>query len=713
MANAVQCVQLQKSELYRINPGVDVQKFYRRPLVPFISPEVPKLRLLSNLSQENENETIQNSEKFSHALPSRLEYVQDRGTQTDYRESECQTSPWEPPYKILPGHNPEVLNLSHLTWKNGLPVGMHEIENINRMRKRRAWEKILPPMDSESNVKLRTKIVAALEADEWAFRESEIEFIMKIRMDLAEKAMRSRNDKWNKKKKDRFSRLGSNLEEKRDKEISKIRQKFGREIRKLTIKHRDRIGSRNQEFIIRQHEDRVNELFPTRQIPFGIKSRRRREVIKKFPQHGEIMEMKEISFPTIEEFFSIKLKRKEGELCVRETKWNDAKLEELYRELKRVRLNVQPTDTIDTREQKPKVLPPTPGVTGDDTSLNIKNESATLIQKTIRGRAIQYMMFEGREKCKDLIKELQMAYAIQDEDNIQENEPDIINLSQEENLTSYQESRLREILSPLEGMQISGMMDFLGKELTKLEDERKIHAFALLAEREKIKGEASDSGQREDEIQRRKELDQLFRQIGKVNQDTVDAFLEDIVKEAIDWISEKEAKEYVLALADKIDSVSKYAAENAAEIDEEEMVSDMVHNFILPEVEREIMKKKIRVKQQEYLNNAHSSIYDELLNLSLSEESEHQKEIETLDINLPTTSTRLSFSESKTNTIHEDYRIIIDTIIDKIMSYVIPNENEFTIREILNDVIVEIVEDIQEKLINETSFSSSSSFTDD
>lgn len=72
------------------------------------------------------------------------------------------------------GHNPEVLNLSHLTWKNGLPVGMHEIENINRMRKRRAWEKILPPMDSESNVKLRTKIVAALEADEWAFRESVI-----------------------------------------------------------------------------------------------------------------------------------------------------------------------------------------------------------------------------------------------------------------------------------------------------------------------------------------------------------------------------------------------------------------------------------------------------------------------------------------------------------------------------------------------------------
>lgn len=102
-----------------------------------------------------------------------------------------------------------------------------------------------------------------------------------------------------------------------------------------------------------------------------------------------------MNFPKIEELRSIKLIRKEGELCVRETKWNDAKLEELYRELKRVRLNEQPMVTIDTKEQKPKaiVLPPTPRVMRDDASLNIKNESATLIiQKTIRERAIQYMV---------------------------------------------------------------------------------------------------------------------------------------------------------------------------------------------------------------------------------------------------------------------------------------------------------------------------------
>lgn len=79
-------------------------------------------------------------------------------------------------------------------------------------------------------------------------------------MDLAEKVMKTRNDEWNKKKKNRFMRLGSSLEEKRDKEIKKIRHKFGRELRKLTMKHR--IGNRYKHHdIINKHEDRVSEFF--------------------------------------------------------------------------------------------------------------------------------------------------------------------------------------------------------------------------------------------------------------------------------------------------------------------------------------------------------------------------------------------------------------------------------------------------------------------
>lgn len=82
------------------------------------------------------------------------------------------------------------------------------------------------------------------------------------------------------------------------------------------------------------------------------------------------------------------------ELCVRETKWNNEKLEELYEELKKIRLNVQTSGSICNVEQKSKpiVLPSTPNVRDDNLILNIEDESATLIQNAIRGRAIQYMV---------------------------------------------------------------------------------------------------------------------------------------------------------------------------------------------------------------------------------------------------------------------------------------------------------------------------------
>lgn len=40
------------------------------------------------------------------------------------------------------------------------------------MRKKKAWEAVLPPMDTPANIRLRTAIVTAIEIDEWAFRES-------------------------------------------------------------------------------------------------------------------------------------------------------------------------------------------------------------------------------------------------------------------------------------------------------------------------------------------------------------------------------------------------------------------------------------------------------------------------------------------------------------------------------------------------------------
>ena len=65
-----------------------------------------------------------------------------------------------------------MLTLGDFTWGKGLPAGLREVELINRIRMKRDWDKLLPPMDTPANIKIRSELVTALEAEEWAFRDA-------------------------------------------------------------------------------------------------------------------------------------------------------------------------------------------------------------------------------------------------------------------------------------------------------------------------------------------------------------------------------------------------------------------------------------------------------------------------------------------------------------------------------------------------------------
>ena len=62
------------------------------------------------------------------------------------------------------------------------------------------------------------------------------------------------------------------------------------------------------------------------------------------------------------------------------------------------------------------------------------------------------------------------------------------------------------------------MLDFLSKELIRLQEERRIHAFSMLAERERRIREAEESGRRQVEERRRREEDEIFKQVRQLRQ---------------------------------------------------------------------------------------------------------------------------------------------------------------------------------------------------
>lgn len=70
-------------------------------------------------------------------------------------------------------------------------------------------------------------------------------------------------------------------------------------------------------------------------------------------------------------------------------------------------------------------------------------------------------------------------------------------------------------LGDLEGRVLADMFDFLSKELVRLQEERRIHAFAMLAERQRRMREAEESGRRQVEQRRLKQEDQIFMEASR------------------------------------------------------------------------------------------------------------------------------------------------------------------------------------------------------
>ncbi|NWQ79635.1 CFA91 protein, partial [Columbina picui] len=100
------------------------------------------------------------------------------------------------------------------------------------------------------------------------------------------------------------------------------------------------------------------------------------------------------------------------------------------------------------------------------------------------------------------------------------------------------------------------MLDFLSKELLRLQEERKIHAFVMLAERQRRMREAEESGRRQVEERRQEQSLGVLFQVVKVHQSTVDSYLEDIILSSMENTAEEQAREEVQRMAVEINDIA-------------------------------------------------------------------------------------------------------------------------------------------------------------
>ncbi|OXU31100.1 hypothetical protein TSAR_016396 [Trichomalopsis sarcophagae] len=618
MTRSIACVQIRNFHMgYRETPNSSANFKSRK------SSYAPDNKISSNrISSHLESSVLGSAVKHLHSqYYGHLQgnHFKNKSTQTDYRENECQTLPWEPQYRVPEGQDPEVLTLAHFTWGNGLPAGVHEIDIINRMRKKRAWEEVLPPMDTTANIKARSALITALEADEWAFREAEIQFIMDLRMNLEEQLMQSKEDEKKKRAESRLKQLDERLGKRKQKELESIRNKFSRELRKLANKHKSVRSKHEKRNIVKFHA--------TRELEFNnLKPRYECSQILQNNFGDEEIALNDSANVEVQPNWLLSTRKprysaakSQMRICSRRHKRNEMKLLELCQNVESIKANIELTENCSLFKRKEKIpsLPPTPRRSPDSDGLlkDDVEQSCNLLQRIVEGRAAQCEILEGRNRYRELIEELQVARALEEHSKDLNETSRIKLLEQDEERKILQEQRLTEIMEALEGKTISVVLSFLTDELTRLQSEKKAHALSLLAERERVKREIAEASREQLELNQRQELDEIFRHILKVNQESVETYLEDIVREGIEWLSESEAKKYVVDLADKTDAMTKRLAANSDKIEAEGLVADMVCNLVLPEVDRELSRKRLHERQMSHLYAAHESIYHEILNI--------------------------------------------------------------------------------------------------
>jgi NADH dehydrogenase/NADH:ubiquinone oxidoreductase subunit G len=169
-------------------------------------------------------------------------------------------------------------------------------------------------------------------------------------------------------------------------------------------------------------------------------------------------------------------------------------------------------------------------------------------------------MYEGKERRRDLIAELRSTHALlQAEQAIKAQEEATLQEHRERQaLEAHKRSAATWAMADVQAQNVGSALDYLSKELVRLQEERRIHAFAMLAERERRMREAEEAGRRQLEELRRRQNDEVFRGIVDVHRETIDSYLEDIILDAQEETASDQAR---LHVREQVSAINRVADE--------------------------------------------------------------------------------------------------------------------------------------------------------
>ena len=626
--------------------GRDRFKFFKRPVVPLVDqvhtttnsmivPQIPLQtkphigRPLPTLEESRPKQKRRIKQAFASTAESSYNQTADgtrinteEGTcdvmcQTDYREMDCQTDPYTPDYYVEEGAQPQVLALMEIKWGAGLPAGVAEVEMIDRVKRRTQVESGLPQGGDDEAMTKRLDALESLEQIEWNERELHIKQLQDERRSQMAVALEKRELKRETLNQQRIETVKQQKLDEAEKKLNRLQERRMLATRKLTAQHTNPSKEAIKKDIIQSysvHGKRGKQVESNSLVEKMTNTNYDvRPTLLGFPEG--VQELERTKAPQIEK---VKLKdTKPPENPAISTLENNFRKRAAKKVVEHLHFAQQTIDKAKTgteaqtsiqdfyRATPRLVRPDTPTLVLQGDQDEEKEEALVLVQRLLRGRAVQNEFFEGKERCHGLIEELQAA------SQAKETESEWKERKAVDAYTVKQQQMVDGVIDQIQGDILYGTLDYLMKELTRQREISKFDELRRSAElTRKTREEAEIKRRKEEELSRKREDVQYHLLVEAVDY-TAATFLEQTFDISL------RATAYEQAVAEQLKAVeteSQTTNQELSQLQQEELVCDIMDTFIIPQVEIEQKKKKgdTAVSERARAQEAASSIFGAL-----------------------------------------------------------------------------------------------------
>ena len=532
--------------------------------------------------------------------------------QTTYRESSAQTNPWLPDPCVRDSVRkiPEIAIVGELINPITEP-NIYEVETIERVRKRRNWEQNLPLISSTNDIPNRLLALESFEYEELMAKEKYFNDTQEERLKIVLKLIKKRQERHHEATTNKLERNHKRITKELEIQKSQLSVVYQRNMRRLKKLTSDEEFLIKEDFVMPKLKRKQGSLMKEYGILNFKSNQNSQKLVKK---QNELWEPKGRCL--------------ESQHGIREVD-NLKNLVEVMEQSRTTKSSSHPECMINRQinDEHDDNLRCIPGNLIYDKFY----QDNLLIQKIIKGRSVQNILYSGMEANMALIKDLMESQPIKSvlqlfpERILMRKEAEKLSerlkIEQAQEAADINKNKLKkeQILKKL-NHEFSELMSSLDKIITRvtvdkmnkqiLQDAEKIRVFRREEAQEKARL-AEKSLKLRNEIQLQRDEDQL---------EIIEGFMEVLIPEIIEKIVDNEAKDYITNIAKIIDiEASKSMDFSNDEHHNRKIILNLLHEFLIPEVSKRIQRQNLKDMQLVCLLAAHDALYNHLDDLPLND----------------------------------------------------------------------------------------------